>query len=351
MQRGGRENGPEVPAGARCILKPGVHELHRGRAGQVLPGQRDQVRAGFECRDVQAPGDQTARQLTGPAPDLEHLIAVPDTGDLTRSINEFVGIRRTDAVILARYLIEDRAVVACPERRPPRHSPSLRQAAVAAQAGHDQGQAGQGDHRAGYRPGGGAGHEAAADDADALEGEDDAHHGNEQSRAHEQDPRHQGQRAGECGRTPCLARHSWCASSEPGAVVVSGSVRSGRRGTSTVSENGWRKLRLVAPLTSAGKRPLRVLTGSTIHTVLAFRPHGARTTGVPAPGAVRTPRHRPENTPLGAYSISYANSLPYSAFSPPETRPARKKSWTRSTRPTVKSSPWLARLARASVVG
>jgi hypothetical protein len=62
---------------------------------------------------------------------------------------------------------------------------------VPAQAEHDQGQAGQSDYRAGYRPGGGTGHEAAADDAGALEREDDSGQGDERSRADEQDPRYQ----------------------------------------------------------------------------------------------------------------------------------------------------------------
>jgi len=70
---------------------------------------------------VQGPGGKAARELTAPAADLEHLITGPDTRDLTRLINEFVGIHRADAVILSRYLIKDFAVLACIRHWRPGH--------------------------------------------------------------------------------------------------------------------------------------------------------------------------------------------------------------------------------------
>jgi hypothetical protein len=107
VKRGRAEHGPKLSAGKRCLLEPGVHEFDLASACQVLPGQCDQARAGFECGDVQAPGDKAARQLAGPAPDLKHMVTAADLGDLTGSVDEFVGISRTVTVVLSRDLIEN----------------------------------------------------------------------------------------------------------------------------------------------------------------------------------------------------------------------------------------------------
>ena len=72
---------------------------------------------GVECRYVKAPSDETARQLTATAPDLEHPITAPDSGDPACMIDELVGIRRTAAVILGRHLIKDPAVAPCGSSR------------------------------------------------------------------------------------------------------------------------------------------------------------------------------------------------------------------------------------------
>jgi hypothetical protein len=65
-------------AGKQCILKLSVHKFHLSGTFQVLPGQRDEALAGFECCDVQAPCDKGARQLTASTPDLEQMITAPD---------------------------------------------------------------------------------------------------------------------------------------------------------------------------------------------------------------------------------------------------------------------------------
>ena len=107
VKRGRGEHGLILPAGKQRILKPSVHEFHLCRTFQVLPGQCDQAGAGFECRDVQAPGDKAAGQLAASAPDLKHMITGPDPRDPTSLVDEFVGISRTVTVVLRRDLIEN----------------------------------------------------------------------------------------------------------------------------------------------------------------------------------------------------------------------------------------------------
>jgi hypothetical protein len=80
---------------------------------QVLPGQRYEVLAGFECCDVQAPGDEAARQLAASTPDLKDTITGPDPCDPARLVDEFVRISRTVAVVLSRDLIKNLAVTTC----------------------------------------------------------------------------------------------------------------------------------------------------------------------------------------------------------------------------------------------
>ena len=63
---------------------------------------------------------------------------------------------------------------------------------AAAQPGGGHGQARQRDHRPGHRPEGGAGHDAPADHAGALESEDDSGQRDEKSHADEQGPPHNG---------------------------------------------------------------------------------------------------------------------------------------------------------------
>jgi hypothetical protein len=62
---------------------------------------------------VQAAGGKPARQLAAATPDLEYMITAPDTCDLTRLADEFVGISRTTAVVLGRDLIKNLAVTTC----------------------------------------------------------------------------------------------------------------------------------------------------------------------------------------------------------------------------------------------
>jgi hypothetical protein len=62
---------------------------------------------------VQAPSGKAARQLAAPAPDLKHMITAPDPRDLTGSVDEFVGISRTAAVVFSRDLIKNLAVTTC----------------------------------------------------------------------------------------------------------------------------------------------------------------------------------------------------------------------------------------------
>jgi hypothetical protein len=62
---------------------------------------------------VQAPSDKAARQLAGSTPNLKHLITAPDPCDLTRLVDEFVGISRPAAVVLSRDFIKNLAVTTC----------------------------------------------------------------------------------------------------------------------------------------------------------------------------------------------------------------------------------------------
>jgi hypothetical protein len=113
VKRGRRENGLELLAGKRRILKLSVYIFHPCRTVQVLPGQFDEALSGFDGRDVQAPSDKAARQLAASAPDLEHTITAPNSCDPARLIDEFVWISRTVAVVLSRYLIKNLAVTTC----------------------------------------------------------------------------------------------------------------------------------------------------------------------------------------------------------------------------------------------
>jgi hypothetical protein len=110
VKRGRREHGLKLPAGKQCVLKLSVHKFHLSSTGQVLPGQCDEARAGFECRDVQTPNDKAARQLSAAAPDLKHMVTAPDPRDSTRSVDEFVRISRTVAIVLSRDLVKNPAV-------------------------------------------------------------------------------------------------------------------------------------------------------------------------------------------------------------------------------------------------
>jgi hypothetical protein len=87
MKRGRREHRPELLAGKRRILKPGVHKFHRSGTFQVLPGECYKPLTGFERRDLQTPGEKAARELTGPAPDLKYPITAPDPSDLTSMVD------------------------------------------------------------------------------------------------------------------------------------------------------------------------------------------------------------------------------------------------------------------------
>src|SRR5690242_20155963 len=59
---------------------------------------------------MQAAGGQAARQLTAPAPDLEHMITAADPRGPAGLIDEFVRIGRAVPVVLGRDLIKYRAV-------------------------------------------------------------------------------------------------------------------------------------------------------------------------------------------------------------------------------------------------
>jgi len=113
VKRGRGEHGPEPLAGKQRILKLSVHEFHISSTCQILPGQCNEIRAGFERCDVQAPGDKAACQLAASAPDLQHMIAVPDSRDPASLVDEFVRISRTAAVVLSRDLIKNLAVTTC----------------------------------------------------------------------------------------------------------------------------------------------------------------------------------------------------------------------------------------------
>ena len=110
MKRGRGEHGRKPLAGKQCLLKLSVHKFDLSSTCQVLPGQCDEALAGFECCDVQAPGDKAARQLAASAPDLKHAITAPDPRDPTSLVDEFVRISRTVAVVLSRDLIKNLAV-------------------------------------------------------------------------------------------------------------------------------------------------------------------------------------------------------------------------------------------------
>ena len=110
MKRGRGEHGLKLLAGKQCLLKLSVDKFHLSSTFQVLPGQCHEVLAGFECCDVQAPGDKAARQLAASTPNLKHMITAPDPCDLTSLVNEFVRISRTVAVVLSRDLIKNLAV-------------------------------------------------------------------------------------------------------------------------------------------------------------------------------------------------------------------------------------------------
>jgi hypothetical protein len=113
VKRGRREHSRKLLAGKQCILKLSVHKFHLSGTFQVLPGQCDEAFAGFECCDVQAPGDKAARQLAASAPDLKHMIAAPDPCDPASLVDEFVRVSRTVAVVLSRDLIKNLAVTTC----------------------------------------------------------------------------------------------------------------------------------------------------------------------------------------------------------------------------------------------
>ena len=113
VKRGRGEHGLKLLAGKHCVLKLSVHKFHLSSTFQVLPGQRYEALAWFECGDVQAPGDKAARQLAAAAADLEHVITAPDPCDPTSLVDEFVGISRTVAVVLGRDLIKNLAVTTC----------------------------------------------------------------------------------------------------------------------------------------------------------------------------------------------------------------------------------------------
>jgi hypothetical protein len=113
VKRGRREHGLKLLAGKQCILELSVHKFHRSSTFQVLPGQCYEVPAGFECRDVQTPGDKAARQLAASTPDLKHMITAPDPCDPASSADEFVRISRTAPVVLSRDLIKNLAVTTC----------------------------------------------------------------------------------------------------------------------------------------------------------------------------------------------------------------------------------------------
>jgi hypothetical protein len=113
VKRGRREYRRKLLAGKQCILKLSVHKFHLSSTFQVLPGQCDEAFAGFECCDVQAPGDKAARQLAASAPDLKHTIAAPDPCDPASLVDEFVRISRTVAVVLSRDLVKNLAVTTC----------------------------------------------------------------------------------------------------------------------------------------------------------------------------------------------------------------------------------------------
>jgi len=113
VKRGRREHGLKLLTGKQCILKLSVHKFRLSSTCQVLPGQCDEVLAGFECCDVHAPSEKAARQLAASTPDLKHMITAPDPCDLTSLVEEFVRISRTAAVVLSRDLIKNLAVTTC----------------------------------------------------------------------------------------------------------------------------------------------------------------------------------------------------------------------------------------------
>jgi hypothetical protein len=113
VKRGRREHGLKSPGGQQGILKLSVHEFHLSSTFQVLPGQRYEALAGFECCDVQAPGDEGACQLAASTPDLEYVITAADPRNLASLVHELARISRTVAVVLRRDLIENLAGTTC----------------------------------------------------------------------------------------------------------------------------------------------------------------------------------------------------------------------------------------------
>jgi hypothetical protein len=110
VKRGRREHGLKPLAGKQCILKLSVHKFHLSSTFQVLPGQCYEALPGFECCDVQAPGDKVTRQLAAATPNLKHMSTAPDPCDLTSLVDELARISRAAAVVLNRYLIKNLAV-------------------------------------------------------------------------------------------------------------------------------------------------------------------------------------------------------------------------------------------------
>ena len=110
VKRGRGEHGPEPLAGKPRVLELSVHELHLSGAFQVLPGQRHEADARFQCRHPQSPAGQGTRELAASAPDLQHKITASDPRDPAGLIDELVRICRTVAVVLGRDLVEDHAV-------------------------------------------------------------------------------------------------------------------------------------------------------------------------------------------------------------------------------------------------
>jgi hypothetical protein len=117
---GRREHRLVALAGQLHVLKPRVDELHIARIFQVLLGDTDQLISRLDRGHAQPSREEAARQLTGPAPDLEHPVAIPDACRLACLIDERIGVGRASAVVLDRNLVEDLAVA--PRERPIAHA-------------------------------------------------------------------------------------------------------------------------------------------------------------------------------------------------------------------------------------
>jgi hypothetical protein len=113
VKRGRREHGLKVLTGKQCILELSVHKFHLSSTSQVPPGQCYEALAGFDCCDMQAPGDKAARQLAASTPNLKHTITAPDPCDLASLVDEFVRISRAMAIVLSCDLIKNLAVTTC----------------------------------------------------------------------------------------------------------------------------------------------------------------------------------------------------------------------------------------------